>query len=196
MADAASTVSRFFFADAQDAGAKLAQASAGDEVMFEVKRRLAGVPGLEWSTVASSIGAELYEALDIGLDQILIPAWHHYEPLCRALAPDRLPRHQFHLLPLAEHTVRTVHQPSVELLVSDRALARFRFDVDLALTLHGAILNVRGGLIREISAGTCRGRGALSCGGVTLVEADRHPFALAGVIDFGEGVELRIPGAA
>lgn len=196
MAEAALTVSRFFFADSRDAGAKLAQASASDEVMPEIKRRLAGVPGLDWSTVASSIGAELYEALEIGLDQILVSAWQHHDPLVRALAPDRLPGHHVHLLPLAEHTVRTVHQPSVELLVSDRALARFRFDVNLALTLRGAVLKMRGRHVREISAGTCRGRGELSCGGVRLVEADPHPFALAGLIDFGEALELQALGAA
>lgn len=196
MAETPLTVSRFFFADAQDAGAELARVSAGDEVMPEIKRRLADIPSLAWATVARSIGAELHRALDIRLDRILIPAWERWPALREALTPGRLGAGQTHLLPLAEHTVRSVHQPSVELVVSERALARFRFDVDLALTLRGAVLEVRDGRICELGAGTCRGGGALSCGGVRLVDADSHPFALTGMVDFGEGVELQVTDPA
>ena len=55
------------------------------------------------------------------------------------------------------------------------------------------MLKVRGGKIREISAGRCRGKGTLECAGVALLQQETDPFDLPGRISLGEGIEIPAP---
>jgi len=55
------------------------------------------------------------------------------------------------------------------------------------------VLKVRGGKIREIYSGRCRGTGSLECAGVALLKKETNPFDLPGHISLGEGIDIPAP---
>jgi len=55
------------------------------------------------------------------------------------------------------------------------------------------VLKVRGGKIREISAGRCRGKGTLECAGVALLQKETDAYDLPGRVSLGEGIDIPAP---
>ena len=72
-------------------------------------------------------------------------------------------------------------------------MGSLEFTITLALKLEGVVLKVRGGKIREISAGRCRGKGTLECAGVALLQKETDPYELPGRVSLGEGIDIPAP---
>ena len=69
-------------------------------------------------------------------------------------------------------------------------MGTLEFTITLALKLEGVVLKVRGGKIREIAAGRCRGKGSLECAGVALLEKETDSVELPGRVSLGDGVDI------
>ena len=72
-------------------------------------------------------------------------------------------------------------------------MGSLEFTITLALKLEGVVLKVRGGKIREISAGRCRGKGTLECAGVALLQKETDAYDLPGRVSLGEGIDIPAP---
>jgi hypothetical protein len=188
MADDRVTLRWFFFG--QTPGTDPAAALERGGALAAIKDRAAAIPGLPWSAVALEVGAKLDEVLDVNLAGIALSAWKKYQRLQEFRDPARHPPEETSLIPLAEHTVESVHRPYLDILVNEAAVGRLDFEIRLALKLEGVILTVRGGKIRAIGAGRARGQGHLKCAGVTVVERQTGNFELPLAIDLGDGVDI------
>lgn len=175
-----------------DSAATLEQAG----LMATIKGRVARIPGLSWPLVAREVGAKVNEALDVNLAGIIFSAWKKYQRLQEYRDPAKHPPDETILVPLAEHTIESVHRPHVDIMVNEASIGRFEFEIRLALRLEGVILTVRGGKIRAIGAGRCRAEGSLKCAGVTVVERQTGNFELPSAIDLGDGVDIPSPFSA
>jgi hypothetical protein len=70
-----------------------------------------------------------------------------------------------------------------------------KFPITLKLSFSGAVLTIRDGRFRSVKPGTCTASGKLCCETAVLKELRSSPLVLPGVIDFGDGIPIRIaPG--
>jgi hypothetical protein len=189
MADHALTLRDFLLTRAEDAREAIEKSEAG----AKLKEAVAKVPGIEWGPVAKEIEARMGEILDLDVVGVLLGGWKKYRQLQQYRDATKYPPDETVLLSLAEHAISSSHHPKIEILAEQLLLARLEFTITLALKLEGIVLKVRGGKIREICAGRCRGKGTLACAGVSLLEKETEPLELPGRIGLGEGVEIPAP---
>jgi hypothetical protein len=93
-------------------------------------------------------------------------------------------------VPLSEHTVKSEHNPHVEILVNDEPVGKIAFQIALTFTVRGAILIVQDGKIRGFKTGEIRGKGTLKCEGLLLLEQDFRAIPLPGSVDLGDGIPI------
>lgn len=145
-----------------------------------------------WPVAFDEIARKALSLLEIRVTDILLGAWNKYQGLKKYLDKDRYPPTQSVLVPLAEHTVKSQHQPYVEILVNDEVAARVTFQVDLAFTVRGVLLLVQDGRIKSVKTGEIKGKGTVKCEQALLLEQDFRTVSLPGTIDLGDGIP--IPG--
>jgi hypothetical protein len=144
---------------------------------------------------AAQVAERLTELLDTPISQVLAAAWSRDPALAKYGDPKRHPAGEVALVPLADHTVTSSHRPSVELLLESAPLGSVEFQVDLAVTLRGALIGVRDGRIMELRAGRTTAEARLGCAGTAIAER-RGELKLPGVIRFGEGIAIAPAPAA
>lgn len=170
----------------------------GDEAVAALRSTpgIESLPGLlgcrdrdaVWASAATGIARALHGALDIPLSAILTSAWNSSRELLDYADPAKHPPEETALHTLSEHTIRTVHHPSVELVIDGIHAGEVTFDAELDANINGAILSIQGGRIYEVRVGTCRFTGELKYGDAVLARKTSHEYRFPGAI--------RIPGGA
>ena len=56
--------------------------------------------------------------------------------------------------------------------------------------LEGIILKIQEGKIKEITTGTCKGKGTVECENILILERKTRPFCLPGSVSLGEGIPI------
>lgn len=135
-----------------------------------------------WSSISGEIRERVGDLLDIKVSSVLAAAWNKYRALSRALEASAASPEQSFLVPLAEHTVRSVHHPYVEIQLDGRPVGRVTFDIKLDILVQGIELVIRGGRVEKIRSGRCKGKGEIACQGATLISQDFGPIAIPGSI--------------
>ncbi len=173
MPESALTLKDFLLARTEDAREAIEKSPAG----AKLKEAVGKLPGIEWGPVAKEIEG----------------GWKKYRQLQQYRDTTKYPPEETILLSLTEHSIASSHHPKIEILAGEVPVGSLEFTITLALKLEGVVLKVRGGKIREISAGRCRGKGSLECAGVALLQKETDPFDLPGRISLGEGIEIPAP---
>ena len=194
MAEDDLTLSSLFFAKADAEGGAARDDGDGHVPALSIKETLTDLPEAMAEGVSSEVMKKLEGVLDVDLADIVLEGWGKYKELLQYRDRTRYPPDQTILLPLAHHEIRSVHKPYVDVLLDDKPIGRVTFTVDLRLTFDGVVLVIRAGSIWEVKAGTCEGRGALSCGPVELVNRRIVKFDLPGRVKLPNG--FPIPGPA
>jgi len=140
--------------------------------------RVTGLADVDRRVMTNNVADKLKDALDVGIEQILLSAWSKHRDLVDDLEKSRELKGETILVPLEDHTVRSTHQPAVEVMVNDRRVAAFKFNANLMMRIQRAVLKVEGGEVVGVEAGAWHGVGQLKCGPVTLVEHESKEFAL------------------
>ncbi len=149
--------------------------------------------------MAPQIRQKIVESLDFGMaEHILGPAWKKLEVLQQYRNPDEFPPEETVLVPIAEHTVTSAHSPHVEIRLKQVQVGRLDLSVELVLELKGVLLEVQGGVIRRVQAGSCQGRGRLACRfrdkEVWKVERSSGKIDFAGGLPLGNGIPIPATG--
>jgi hypothetical protein len=131
--------------------------------------------------------------LDVPVSDILAGAWGRSLELLQYRDPERYPPEKVSIVPLAEHTVDSRHQPVVEVEVSGVAPApitlRLKLDVRLKAKVKGVKIVIQGGKIRKLLAGTVDAEGTLFVREHEITSA-RRAFALPGEIVLRDGIAI------
>ena len=88
----------------------------------------------------------LFKALDIALDDILGRAWGGWEEL-RQYADPEIPPDDINYVTVSDHTIKSRHEPSVDVVVDGITVCIFDLEVSVQLDVHGIDLQVQGGKI-------------------------------------------------
>ena len=189
MAESALTLKDFLVARTEDAREAIEKSSAG----AKLKEAVGKLPGIEWSVVGKEIEAKIGDVLDVDIMGVLLGGWKKYRQLQQYRDTTKYPPEETILLSLTEHSIASSHHPKIEILAGEIPVGSLEFTITLALKLEGVVLKVRGGKIREISAGRCRGKGTLECAGVALLQKETDAYDLPGRVSLGEGIDIPAP---
>lgn len=146
---------------------------------------------LHWQLILKEVWGKVPELLDIKLVNIFSGAFNKAKELQKYTDQSKYPPDQEILAHLAEHTLKSLHHPSVEIYVNDRFLGKFVFDVTVALALKGLVLKIQDSRVKAVSPGSCQAEGTIALEKAVLVERKLSPLTLPNLIDLGEGVNLK-----
>jgi hypothetical protein len=167
------------------------EALESGEKMAALKERLArDVKGVGWPVAFSELVNKIGDVLDVQLSDVLAAAWKKCREIRKYADSTAYPPGETFLVPLAEHTVTSVHHPRIEILVDDHPVATVDLEIEAAIALEGVILRISDARIRGVATGSCTGSGAITCEGFLLLEKKTEPFRLPGTIDLGEGIPI------
>lgn len=153
-------------------------------------------PGVAWSAALGEIAKKTDDLMLVNVPEVAAAAWNKYQVLRKYADPQKYSPGETIMVPLATHTIRSVHKPYVEILAGDEPVGRVDFEIDLELALEGVLLSIRGGKIVEMRIGSCQGKGSASCEGIVLAKRETKSFLLPGSIPLREGIPINpaVPG--
>jgi hypothetical protein len=122
--------------------------------------------------------------LDISLLDIIVRAWNEHKLFEKYLDPDKYDPKESVLISLKKHSISSSHSPHIDVSLNGQKLGQIDFQIDLALTLEGIILELRGGELREIRFGNMKGRGTLKCEDLVLLKRDTGTIEFPGKVRF------------
>ena len=134
------------------------------------------------------------KALDIALDDILARAWGGWHELRKFADDKQTPPDAINVVTLSDHTVESVHMPSVDFLVFGVLCHSFNFEVAAQLHVEGINLEVQGGKITEISLGKLKVGGSVNLGKRKVWEKEVAQVTLHGAMRLENPVPILRPG--
>jgi len=173
---APTTLNDFFLGPPSDWQARFIKTAESQQNNSDAGR---GIGDVDRRVMTNNVADKLRDALDVRINQILKSAWAQHRDLLDDLEKSKQSKGETFLVPLANHTIRSTHNPAVEVMVNDRRVAAFKFNANLMMRIQGAVLKVEGGEVVGVESGAWQGVGQLKCGPVTLVEHETDELDLA-----------------
>jgi len=133
---------------------------------------------------------QLSELLNIDVRTILLNTWNKSSDILQYTDSQKYPPDEIFMLPLAQHTITSEHQPSLQLTLNKAPVGEIQLDIKLELTIKGGILKIQNKRIMAFSVGTCQGKGSVRYGELALLERKSGAFTLPGTFALGAGIAL------
>jgi len=153
-----------------------------------LSKKLPGVPMTE--AFFEMVIAELSKLLNIDVRAILLSAWNKSGDILQYADPQKYDQKKTFMIPLAEHTILSEHEPSLHFSFSKIPLGEIKLNISLQLNLKGAFLKIQNSRIMAFLIGSCQGKGWVKYGEVSLFERKSDTFTLPGSIELGAGIPL------
>lgn len=183
------SLNEFFFPKGEMSQEEWAKADSNSTV-DALRKKFPKDTRVKWTVASGTVSKKLSDILDIKLMNIIETGWKKYAELLKYTDREKYPPDSVLLVSLAEHTLKSEHKPSIEILVNGEVCGKIDFDVAVSLTLSGMILRVQDGRITGIISGTCKGEGTLKCEDTLIVKKSLDTITLPGIIDLGLGVPI------
>lgn len=163
------------------------------DVKEKMSEKFAGIepaPGF-YDGLLDMLVKNLDELLAIDLPRdILAATWKKQKMLQQYCDKKKYPPGVKSLVPVVEHTLKTSHQPSMEVTIYDQNMGTLAVKLDAAFLIKGAILEVQDGKIKKIQTGDVESSGRFSFSGVPIMEK-KVLIKIPGAYDLKEGVEIQ-----
>lgn len=192
-ASAEVTARSLLFDDAADAGAAVAQATAG-----VTSSRTAKISKIAQSVAHREIREAIVDLLGIGLSGVVLRAWRGHDDLIAAAR--RTSGGGREVVVLADHTTTSKHSPHVSLVVNGVDLGRITIAVLISLRIVGATAVVERGALIAVQSGAMDATVKLTIEDVPVASRSKQLDAVA-VVQLDKPVPLtgpppRLPGPA
>lgn len=129
-------------------------------------------------------------ALDISLDDLLGQAWSGWQEIRKYADPEQTPPDDINVVPVSNHTIESVHEPSVDVVVRGVTVHSFPFNVSARIDVQGVNLVVQGGMIQEIRLASLKLGGSIMLRDRTLVEKDVAQLTIPGVMRLAKPIPI------
>jgi hypothetical protein len=133
-------------------------------------------PLMEWNSVLSQVLKKCPELLELRFKDLLVGGWRKYQQLEQYFDQGKTNPEVSFSVPLVNHTIVSEHHPKIEIKINEIQLGHIDFSILLKLELSGIILNIKGGEIEGVKAGTCKCKGSVTCEGIVLFEDSSETF--------------------
>ena len=141
-------------------------------------------PSLAEFITAEALIRSLASLLDIPLWDVIDKIWTKGKLFDKYCDPENYDPNERIIIGLKDHEISSEHKPSIDVLLNGKKINSIEFQLDVTLTLTGAVLHVRGGDIEELQAGQVQGTANLACEGVPLRTLETEKMDLPGTIKF------------
>ncbi len=171
----------------------LKKSGSFQDVRKKMSEKLPGVklPDGFYDKLFELLIANLNELLAIDIPKdVLAGTWKRQKSLQEYCDPEKYPPGVKSLVSLTEHTLKTSHEPSMEVTVLGQALGTLAVKLEASFLIKPGMLEIEGGKIRKIQTGDIEGTGHCSFMGVPVMETKTVTIHLPGVYDLKEGVEI------
>jgi len=146
---------------------------------------------IKWSDIFPEISRAAIDLLgDIKIEDVLLRAWQKHKEIKKYADREKYPPGETILFPLARHKVRSIHHPSIEILLNDHSVGSLVFDLVLLFDLEGFILKIRDARIVAILTGKCKGSGSFKYKEVVLLKRESQKIPMPGSISLGKGIPI------
>jgi hypothetical protein len=160
-----------------------------NEAGLEAVKQQAGnaVTALSLNTFAEGLRNSIASNFDMSIGGILAAAWSKQRELQKYLGKPEATNY----LRLAKHTVNSDHKPEIEVLLNEKALAKFQFEVKFKLDIEGANLMIHEGMIKKVTAVSGKASCTISYKGYELYKKESQQIDLPGEVEFNPGIIIR-----
>jgi hypothetical protein len=146
-----------------------------------VSRAIGGLGHAGQKAVCDEVAHVADTLLDLDVSDVLAHAWNKNRLISSARERTVADPDTEELVELATHTVRSRHQPSVEVFVDDLLITTVTLTLSLTLVVHGLLVVVEGGHLTGLRSGTCEATASLHCESALLAEGT-HTFSIPGAV--------------
>lgn len=153
--------------------------SQWDTLSAKIKKE---IKGIKWTLSKPDLTQKAAELLDIKIPDILINSWKKEEAIQKIIKESITSPEDTFYIELVEHTVKSEHQPYIEISVKGLPPKKINFLLSILCNLKGFILKIKGGEIREIQTGNCEVEGSFKYEDLTLAKKNFVPVKLPGTI--------------
>jgi len=161
---------------------------ARDELNKDPKAAVRKEPDRE--TLDGALKKAMFKALDIAIDDILGQAWSGWEELREYADPEKTPPDDVKVVSVSNHTIESVHEPAVDVVVSGITVHSFPFHVAAQIDVEGVNLVVQGGMIQEIQMGSLKLGGSVKLRERTLLKKDVTQVSIPGVMRLAKPIPI------
>jgi hypothetical protein len=137
-----------------------------------------------WKSVLTEISSKAVEILDMSIPQVLVRAWKKYDLLSEG-SPNAVKN-----VELVSHTVKSIHRPRSVISVDGIETCEIHFEIELSLAMHGIILMILNGRLKEISTGNCKGQLSIRCEDCLIIEKETRTIEFFKPLSLGKGFPL------
>ena len=141
-------------------------------------------------TLDGALKKAMFTALDVAIDDILGQAWSGWTELREYADPEKTPPEDVHVVSVSNHTIESVHEPAVDVVVNGITVHSFPFHVAAQLDVEGVNLVVQGGMIQEIQMGSLKLGGSVKLRDRTLLQKDLAQVTIPGVIQLAKPIPI------
>ncbi|HKO62428.1 MAG TPA: hypothetical protein VJV03_14790 [Pyrinomonadaceae bacterium] len=138
------------------------------------------------SSTMDDIGARIEQLLEIPLRDIFVASWKETDAIKDLLAESRTAPAAITNVELADHSIKSLHHPHIEVRQKKATSKKIEFTLRLLFKLQGFRLRIQNGLIKEVRSGRCEMQGTLEYQGLTVAEQKNVPISLPAVIATGD----------
>jgi hypothetical protein len=143
-----------------------------------------------WAGVRNKIVAKAVNLLDIRLLDVMGWAWKKGRELEAYHDRQKYPPNKVFPVSLVEHTIKSTHQPHIDIRINQKTVGTVHFLVNIEITIRGMQLEIQNARIKKIKTGNLTGKGSFFCEGFRLAQRESNPLELPGTVDLGEGLEI------
>lgn len=193
MNNSINTLADFFLMDEKTLSKDQRSSIETSSQIKELKKNLQKeAESLKWPPILDQVADKIADLLNnITIKDIMLRAWNKYHYLDKYLDKSKYAPDETILVPLAEHTIKSKHHPSIEILVNDHIVDEIKLDITVVFKLKGIMLTIKDGKIRQIQTGTCKVSGTVKCEQMILAKKELGTISLPGKISLGdEGVVI------
>ncbi|MEO6924897.1 MAG: hypothetical protein ABI142_13810 [Bryocella sp.] len=154
----------------------------------KTRLRVDGLPDLRksvprlvsWTSVQSAVAGSLQTALHTPFLDTLADAWKVYDAL-RSDVKQSIESPQSRIVStLAEHEIKSVLHPTIEVLLGAAPICELVFDVSMTTVIKGLLLTLQNGAIIAIEIGSCSTSGKIATHAIDLLKRELFTFKLPG----------------
>lgn len=159
-----------------------------DKGLGEAKKKLVK-EGKAFSRTAlnGALKKAIMVSLDVALDELIGEAWRPLKDVQKYSDPNLK---DVNTITLSDHTIEALHEPEVDVIVSDITLHTFKFSVAVNLNVKGANLEVQGGKITAIQLADLELSGSVSLHDHTLVEKSVAQVSVPGEMRLANPIRI------
>jgi hypothetical protein len=186
---AAVTASEFLFGAGLDGVTALVRALDRQRALRLLSDGLTGLSRSGFSAVTTEVAAMVHGLLALDLGDLLIGGWRKYGALTAAARRTGAAPGSSEIVELVSHTVTSVHEPEVDVLVREVRVATIHIELSVEFKIDGLAATVWDGQLVALEGGSCDITASLAVEGKRLAERTRHTRAPL-VVRVGDGVAL------